>query len=164
MKDYNYERFTDDNIERAIRDAAGVENKTKFLHRRLELLLRTGKLLMESAADTSRIYRSLNRVAAFLGLPEDKLHIYVDYNMLMVNFGDEAHSYTKFQHCDKHGINMHALSDLSNLSWKAITNDYSIDRVNAITLLGLRLLVPVLHAAVFAYNSVATGLLFYMPR
>lgn len=100
MKDYNYERFTDDNIERAIRDAAGVENKTKFLHRRLELLLRTGKLLMESAADTSRIYRSLNRVAAFLGLPEDKLHIYVDYNMLMVNFGDEAHSYTKFQHCD----------------------------------------------------------------
>ena len=39
MKDYNYERFTDDNIERAIRDAAGVENKTKFLHRRLELLL-----------------------------------------------------------------------------------------------------------------------------
>lgn len=128
MKDYNYERFTDDNIERAIRDAAGVENKTKFLHRRLDLLLRTGKLLMESAADTGRIYRSLNRVAAFLGLPEDKLHIYVDYNMLMVNFGDEAHSYTKFQHCDKHGINMHALSDLSNLSWKSITNDYSIDR------------------------------------
>lgn len=128
MRNYINEETPGDSIERAIRNAANVEDRTKFLHRRLDLLLRTGKLLMESAADTSRVHRSLSRVAAFLGLPEDRLHIYVNYNMLMVNFGDETHSYTKFQHCDKHGINMHALSDLSNLSWKAITNDYSIDR------------------------------------
>lgn len=122
------ENAKDKEFDGFIQKSDRVEDKTKFLHRRLDLLLRTGKLLMESAADTSRIHRSLSRVAAFLGLPENRLHIYVNYNMLMINFGDETHSYTKFQRCDKHGVNMHALSDISNLSWKAITNDYSIDR------------------------------------
>ena len=37
------------------------------------------------------------RVAAYLGLPEDKLHIDVSYTMLVVNVSDGAHSYSKFQ-------------------------------------------------------------------
>ena len=69
----------------------------KLLHRKLDLLLRTGKLLMESAADTSRIMRNMKRTAAYLGLPDEHLHIYINYNMLMVNLGDEEHSFSKFQ-------------------------------------------------------------------
>ena len=44
----------------------------KLLHRKLDLLLRTGKLLMESAADTSRIMRNMKRTAAYLGLPDEQ--------------------------------------------------------------------------------------------
>lgn len=48
--------------------------------------------------------------------------------MLMVNLSDNEHSFTKFQRCDKHGINMTTISLISKLSWKAIREDYSIER------------------------------------
>ena len=98
-----------------------------LLRRKLDLLLRTGKLLVESAADTNRVVRNMKRVAAYLGLPEEKLHIDVSYTMLMVNVSDEAHSFSKFQKCEKHGINMTAISAISKLSWRAIEQDYSLD-------------------------------------
>lgn len=102
--------------------------KEELLRHKLDLLLRTGKLLVESAADTNRIMRNMKRTAAFLGLPEEHLHIYVTYNMLMVNLSDGEHSFSKFQRCDKHGINMTTITLVSRLSWKAIREDYSIDK------------------------------------
>ena len=48
--------------------------------------------------------------------------------MLVVNLSDESHSYSKFQKCEKHGINMTAISEISKLSWRAIEEDYSLDR------------------------------------
>ena len=102
--------------------------REQLIRHKLDLLLRTGQLLVESAADTNRIMRNMKRTAAFLGLPEEHLHIYVQFNMLMVNLSDNEHSFTKFQRCDKHGINMTTISLISKLSWKAIREDYSIDQ------------------------------------
>ena len=104
-----------------------VESR-KLLRRKLDLLLRTGKILVESSADTSRIMRNMKRTAAYLGLNEEQLHIHITYTMLMVNLSDGTHSFSKFQRCDKHGIEMHAISDISKLSWSAIKEDYSLDR------------------------------------
>ncbi len=104
------------------------QNATLLIRRKLDLLLRTGQLLVESAADTNRIVRNMNRVAAYLGLPEEKLHIDVSYTMLVVNLSDDSHSYSKFQKCEKHGINMTAISEISKLSWRAIEQDYSLDQ------------------------------------
>ena len=103
-------------------------DKEKLLRRKLDLLLKTGQMLVESAADTNRIIRNMNRVAAFLGLPEEHLHVYVQFNMLMVNLSDGEHSFTKFQRCTKHGINMTTISLISKLSWKAISEDYTIEQ------------------------------------
>lgn len=100
----------------------------RLLHHKLDLLLRTGKLLMESAADTSRIMRNMKRTAAYLGLPDEHLHISINYDMLMVNLGDEEHSFSKFQRCERHGINMTAISAVSKLSWRAIREDYSLEK------------------------------------
>ena len=76
----------------------GISEKEVFLLRRkLDLLLRTGKMLMESAADTNRIDRNMKRVAAFMGIPEDKLHIDIRWTIIMVNVSDENHSFYKFQ-------------------------------------------------------------------
>lgn len=102
--------------------------REQLIRHKLDLLLRTGQLLVESAADTNRIMRNMKRTAAFLGLPEEHLHIYVQFNMLMVNLSDNEHSYTKFQRCDKHGINMTTISLISKLSWKAIREDYTIEQ------------------------------------
>lgn len=104
------------------------QETTLLIRRKLDLLLRTGQLLVESAADTNRVVRNMNRVAAYLGLPEEKLHIDVSYTMLVANLSDGSHSYSKFQKCEKHGINMTAISEISKLSWKAIEQDYSLDR------------------------------------
>lgn len=101
---------------------------TATLNHKLDLLLRTGCLLTESAADTSRIIRTMKRTAAYLGLPEENLHVYVNYNMLMVNLSDETHSYTKFKRCEHHGIDMTAISKISNLSLCAIKQDYPVER------------------------------------
>ncbi len=105
--------------------------KERKIIRKLDLLLRTGKLLMASGADTSRIHRNLLRTAAFLGLPKDNLHIFVEYNMLQVNLSDAEHSLTKFQSCYEHGINMTAISAVSKLSWRAIKEDYTLDEYEA---------------------------------
>lgn len=99
----------------------------KQLMRKLDLLLLTGSLLVESLADTSRIMRNMRRTAAFLGLPDDELHIYVNYNMLMVNLGDGQHSYTKFRRCDRHAVNMWVISAISHLSWRTLRRNYSLD-------------------------------------
>ena len=48
-----------------------TDKEVLLLRRKLDLLLRTGKLLMESAADTNRIERNMKRVAAFMGIPEE---------------------------------------------------------------------------------------------
>ncbi len=98
------------------------------LHRRVDLLLHTGKLLVESLADTNRVVRNMKRTAAFLGIAEDKLHINVSFTMLMVNVSDGDYSFTKFQRIESHGVNMTAISAVSKLSWKALENDYTLDQ------------------------------------
>ncbi len=104
------------------------ENAKMLLNRKLDLLLRTGQILMESSADTSRIKRNMERTAVYLGLPKENLHIFIDYYMLQVNLSDSEHSFTKMQRCDRHGINMLAIQEVSKLSWRAIKEDYDLDR------------------------------------
>lgn len=105
-----------------------TDREILLLRRKLDLLLRTGELLMASAADTNRIDRNMKRVAAFMGIPEEKLHLEIRWTMIMVNVSDEQHSFSKFQKCERHGINMTTITEISHLSWEAIEQDYSLDR------------------------------------
>ena len=109
-------------------DEKQMDCSKKTLRRKLDLLLRTGQILMESSADTSRVRRNMERTAAYLGLPKENLHMNVDYYMLQVNISDEYHSFSKMQRCDKHVINMLAIQEISKLSWRAIQKDYSLDK------------------------------------
>lgn len=95
------------------------------LTHKLNLLLQTGKLLVESSDDTHHIMRRMSRTAAFLGLSKENLHIHIDYNMLMVNFSDDEHSFTKFQRCDRHGINFTTMSLISKLTYRAVRKNYT---------------------------------------
>lgn len=70
----------------------------------------------------------MKRTAAYLGIPEEKLHINVSFTMLMVNVSDGDYSFTKFQRIEGHGVNMTAISEVSKLSWRAIENDYTLDQ------------------------------------
>ena len=109
-------------------DEKQMDCSKKTLRKKLDLLLRTGQILMESSADTSRVKRNMERTAAYLGLPKENLHMNIDYYMLQVNVSDEYHSFSKMQRCDKHVINMLAIQEVSKLSWRAIQKDYSLDK------------------------------------
>lgn len=96
------------------------------LLRKLDLLLRAGIVLLESAADTNRIVRNMKRIGAFLGFDEQHLHIEVLYGSIKVNYSDASHSFSKSASSDKYTINMKALSAISKLSWRAIQKDYTM--------------------------------------
>lgn len=70
----------------------------------------------------------MKRAAAFLGLDERYMHLYINWNVLMVNYSDEEHSFSKFQRCEKHGINLTSISQVSKLTWKAIKENYSLEQ------------------------------------
>ena len=120
-----------------------TDREVLLLRRKLDLLLRTGKLLMESAADTNRIERNMKRVAAFMGIPEEKLHLDIRWTMIMVNVSDETHSFSKFQKCEKHGINMTTITEVSHchgrrlnktIRWTSMRKSLSGLRVNLVTI------------------------------
>src|SRR3712207_3517042 len=90
------------------------------LQRKLDLLLRTGIVLMESAADTNRIVRNMRRIAAFLGLDEQHLTITVLYGNITVDYSDASHSFSKTAQTMRYSINMKAISSISRLSWRCI--------------------------------------------
>lgn len=103
----------------------------EVLRRKLDLLVRTGTILMESNADCSRIMRNMERCEAFLGLPTENIHIYLNYNIVMVNLSDKTHSFSKYQRCKRHNIEFTIVSKVSNMLWTAIREDWTLDHYEA---------------------------------
>lgn len=105
-----------------------LEKTYNDIGKKLNLLLRTGQFLMENGANSSRIVRTMKRVAAYMHIPEEKLHIHITYTTIMANVSDGNHSITKFQKCYKHGINMTVLSAISKLSVRALEQNLSLSQ------------------------------------
>lgn len=103
-------------------------NSVQLLRRKLDLLVRTGAMLMASNADCSRIMRNMKRCEAYLGLPEEYIHIHLGYNIIMVNLSDKTHSFSKYQRVDSHSVEFTVISKISKLLWAAIREDMSLNR------------------------------------
>ena len=99
----------------------------KEIERKIQLILRVGKVLMESGADTNRIVRNMKRVGVFMKIPERRLQIHITFTTIMVNINTGDKSITNFQKCYRHGVDMTAISGVSKLSWRAIEQDYSLN-------------------------------------
>lgn len=116
----------DDLIEE--KDTLPCEEPFAKIDQKMHLILKTGQILIESGADTDRTTRDMRRVAAFLGIPPEKMHLHVMYTTLMLNVHDREHTYTEFCKCRRHGINMEALSAVSKLTWHAIFRNYNMEQ------------------------------------
>lgn len=90
-----------------------------------QLILDVGRLLMENASDTSRIVRSMKRTAAFLGIFGDQINIHITYTTIMISISVGDYHLTKLQKCHHHNVDMNVISEVSNLSWTAIEQDYT---------------------------------------
>lgn len=96
--------------------------------RKMHLLLHTGQMLMESGADTNRIVRDMKRAAAYMGIPNQKIHLHIMVTTIMLNVSDGDHSYTNFRKCRQPSVNMTVISALSKLSWRALEENYTLDK------------------------------------
>lgn len=94
-----------------------------------ELILTVGQLLMENGADTSQIIRDMKRAAAYVGIPAEKFHLHIMYTTLLLNISDEHHSHTSFRKCIKHAVDMRIISSVSRLTWRAMTEHYTLDEL-----------------------------------
>lgn len=103
----------------------------QILRRKLDLLVKTGVMLMSSNADCPRIMRNMKRCGAYLGLPDEYIHIFLNYNIIMVNLSDGTHSFSKYQRVDSHCIEFTVISKVSKMLWTAIREDWSLDRYEA---------------------------------
>ncbi len=106
-------------------------NHIDLLGKKLDLLLFTGQLLIQSLADSNRVDRNLRRVAVFMGIPENKFHMHITYTTLMINISEGSRSITKFRKCHNHSVNMSVLAEISKLSWRALEQKYTLDQYEA---------------------------------
>ena len=95
--------------------------------KKAELILSVGQLLMENGASADRIVRATKRVAAFMGIAEEKFHLHIMYTTLMLNISDEKHSHTSFRKCLKHAVDMRIISAISKLTWQALEDHYTLE-------------------------------------
>lgn len=110
------------------------ERQQELLHeafaeigQKAELILTVGQLLMENGATADRIVRCSKRVAAFMGISEEKFHLHIMYTTLMLNVSDETHSHTSFRKCVKHDVDMRMVSSVSKLTWRALREHYTLE-------------------------------------
>lgn len=95
---------------------------------RMELLLRIGCLLMESGADTSRIIRNVRRMAEHMGFKDNQVSVFVDFHKVGVEIDDNHDPLVMFRRCERRGVNMAMLSDISHLTFKAVSEEYTIEQ------------------------------------
>jgi len=106
---------------------SGAEDPYLHIGRKLNLLLRTGQMLMESGADAARIVRDTRLVAANMGIPAEKFTLHISYTTLMLNVTNGNISYTNFKKCLNHGVDMTIISAVSKLAWRSVKEGYSLD-------------------------------------
>ncbi len=109
--------------------AGTATEQEQTIIRKLNTILSLGQILVESSANTNCIMAEMKRCAKVLGLPEEYLHIDVSYTMLSVNLSDRGHTFSKFQRCEKHSVNMDAIRNVSLLLTKAEQRHYTLDRL-----------------------------------
>lgn len=103
-----------------------LENPFIHIHRKLDVLLNVGKLLMECGADTNRIIEEMLKAATFMGIPHDYLNIHISYTTIMVNLLHKERSITVFRKTPVHVPNMAMINAVSKLTWRAFERHYSL--------------------------------------
>ncbi|MDU2569976.1 MAG: threonine/serine exporter family protein [Veillonella sp.] len=103
-----------------------LENPFIHIHRKLDVLLNIGKLLMECGADTNRIIEEMLKAATFMGIPHDYLNIHISYTTIMVNLLHKERSITVFRKTPVHVPNMAMINAVSKLTWRAFERHYSL--------------------------------------
>lgn len=127
-----------------------LENPFIHIHRKLDVLLNIGKLLMECGADTERITSEILKSATFMGIPHEYLNIHISYTTIMINLLHKERSITVFRKTPIHVPNMAMINAVSKLTWRAFERHYSLTTYEA--------QVAKLHQAIKVYPDWLKGI------
>ena len=110
------------------KEKATAPQEQLSIYAKMDLVLRTGKLMLECGADTKRCVRDMLRTAAYLGMDWQKLQLHMAYTTIMLNVYEQGRAYTMFCKCYRHGVDLKTNLQVSGLSWQALRNKYSLTR------------------------------------
>ena len=95
---------------------------------KMHLILTVGRLLMENGADSDRTTRYIMRTAAYMGIPAENVSCHIMYTSLLLNIKNEERTYTELTKCRKHNVSMTVLAAVSRIIWRAMRDNWSLER------------------------------------
>ncbi len=92
------------------------------------ILLEIGALLMSFGANSMRIRVTLNRIARAFGFDMELL---ITHRALMLHLEnkDDKHSFNQLKRTSPHGVNFRLVSGISNMSWRMVTEKWTLDDI-----------------------------------
>nr|WP_321411333.1 threonine/serine exporter family protein [uncultured Carboxylicivirga sp.] len=92
------------------------------------ILLEIGSLLMSYGANSMRIRVTLNRIAKAFGY---NLELLITHRALMLHIDDkdDQHSFNQLKRTSPHGVNFRLVSGISNMSWRIVSEKWSLDEI-----------------------------------
>lgn len=108
-----------------------INKREYMLGRKADLLLQMGQMLTESLADSTRVNRSVQRIAGYLGFTGDNFTIKISHTVLILNLSDGEYSTTRLRRCTDHSLNMDMIAEISRLSWRVVREKYSLEQIEA---------------------------------
>lgn len=92
-------------------------------------LLEIGDMLMGSGANTMRIRETMTRIAHSLGY---NIELMITHRALSISLSnrDGDFVFSKIKRISPHGVNFRAISAICHMSWNALDDKWSLDKIN----------------------------------
>ncbi len=105
------------------------ENEQTQLERFGAILLEIGTLLMSFGANSMRIRVTLDRIAKAFGY---HLEVLITHRALMLHLEnkDYKQSFNQLKRTSPHGVNFRLVSGISNMSWRIVSEKWTMDQIN----------------------------------
>lgn len=91
---------------------------------KIDLILWTGHLLLQSGANSNRIERNMRRAAHMLGIAQADMHLHLNLRTIMMSINIDGKSYTRFRKVKTHGVNMTTISATSRAIWLGLKQNF----------------------------------------
>ena len=94
-----------------------------------QTLLTIGTLLMSAGANSRRIRKTLERIAAAF---DCNVELLITHRALMITVNDDEveHFHSGLKRTSPHGVNFRVVSGISRMSWRVVQENWSIDQIN----------------------------------
>jgi uncharacterized membrane protein YjjP (DUF1212 family) len=94
------------------------------------LILDIASLLMMSGANTNRVHLNINRFASVLNC---EVYSFISHKTIILTITDSEtkEAYTRVKNIPPHRINFSTIASISKASWNAISEDWSIEQIQA---------------------------------